>query len=149
MLHGICILIHRIWKNTGRKLPKLIGWFITINLVNIFWVFFRAENLQSAVKVLKGMADIPNLIYMLTHLGKLKEMTLEFRTFVQNSSSNGTIYTTVFLLFSIVIVFLLKNSFEKNKKFKFSFINSIETVFYFWFGVFSLIQMSEFLYFNF
>ena len=149
MLHGICILIHRIWKNTGKKLPKLIGWFVTINLVNIFWIFFRAENLQSAVKVLKGMADIPNLIYMLTHLGKLKEMTFEFRTFVQNTSSNGTIYTAIILIFSMIVTFFLKNSFEKNKKLKFSFINSIETVFYFWFGVFSLIQMSEFLYFNF
>ena len=61
MLHGICILIHRIWKNTGRKIPKLIGWFITINLVNIFWVFFRAKDLQSAVKVLRGMVDINKL----------------------------------------------------------------------------------------
>lgn len=149
MLHGFCILIHRIWKNTGRKLPKLIGWFITINLVNIFWVFFRAENLENAVKVLKGMVDISSLIYMMTHLGKIKEMTLEFRTLVQNTSSNGTIYTTIFLLFSMIITFFLKNSFEKNKKLKFSFVNSIETILYFWFAVFSLIQMSEFLYFNF
>ncbi|WP_294665960.1 MBOAT family O-acyltransferase, partial [uncultured Fusobacterium sp.] len=35
-LHGICILIHRVWKNSGRKMNKLLGWFITINLVNIF-----------------------------------------------------------------------------------------------------------------
>lgn len=149
MLHGICILIHRVWKNTGKKLPKLIGWFITINLVNIFWVFFRAENLKDAVKVLKGMIDIPNLIYMMTYLRKIKEMTLEYRTFVQEASSNGTIYTTVFLLFSMIIVFLLKNSYEKNKNLKFKFINSIETVIYFWLSVFSLIQISEFLYFNF
>ena len=148
MLHGICILIHRIWKNTEKKLPKLIGWFITINLVNIFWVFFRAKDLQSAMKVLRGMIDIPNLIYMMKHLEEIKEITLEFRTFVA-ANSNGAIYTTVFLFFSIIIVLFLKNSFEKNKKLKFSFINSIETVLYFWLGVFSLIQMSEFLYFNF
>ncbi len=61
MLHGICILIHRIWKNTGKKLSKLIGWFITINLVNIFWIFFRAKDLQGAVKILRGMYDIPSI----------------------------------------------------------------------------------------
>ena len=148
MLHGICILIHRIWKNTGKKLPKLIGWFITINLVNIFWVFFRAENLQSAVKVLRGMANIPNLIYMLTHLGKIKEMTLEFRTFVA-ANSNGTLYATVFLLFSMIIVFFLKNSFEKNKKLKFNLVASIQTAIIFVYCVFALNQVSEFLYFNF
>ena len=36
MLHGICILIHRVWKNSKRKMNKFIGWFITMNLVNIF-----------------------------------------------------------------------------------------------------------------
>ena len=36
MLHGVCILIHRVWKNSRRKLNKLVGWFITMNLVNIF-----------------------------------------------------------------------------------------------------------------
>lgn len=45
-LHGICILIHRVWKNSGRRLNKLVGWFITINLVNIFWVFFRATTVS-------------------------------------------------------------------------------------------------------
>ena len=149
MLHGICILIHRIWKNTGKKLPKLIGWFITMNLVNIFWVFFRAKDLQNAVKVLKGMIDIPNLIYMMTHLGKIKEMTLDYRTFVQNTSSNGTIYTTIFLLFSMIIIFFLKNSFEKNKKLKFNLVTSIQTAIIFVYCVFALNQISEFLYFNF
>ena len=33
MLHGICILIHRIWKNSGRKMNKFVGWLITMNLV--------------------------------------------------------------------------------------------------------------------
>ncbi len=98
MLHGICILIHRIWKNTERKLPKLIGWFITINLVNIFWVFFRAENLKSAAKV-------------------IKEMTVVFRTFVAESSQ-GVFFSIIFLLFSIIIVFFFKNSVEKNMKLK-------------------------------
>ena len=149
MLHGICILIHRIWKNTGRKLSKLIGWFITINLVNIFWVFFRAENLQSAMKVLRGMIDIPNLIYMLTHLGKIKEMTLEFRTFV-TESSQGVIFSIIFLLFSIIIVFFFKNSTEKNMKLKkFTLSNKLEVVIYMTIGILFLNQISKFLYFNF
>ena len=149
MLHGICILIHRIWKNTERKLPKLIGWFITINLVNIFWVFFRAKDLQSAMKVLKGMADIPNLIYMLTHLRKIKEMTLKFRTFV-TESSQGVIFSIIFLLFSIIIVFFFKNSIEKNMKLKkFTLFNKLEVVMYMTIGILFLNQISKFLYFNF
>lgn len=146
MLHGVCILIHRIWKNTGRKLPKLIGWFITINLVNIFWVFFRAKDLQSATKVLKGMIDIPNLIYMMTHLGKIKEMTLEFRTFA--GGNMGTISNILILVVSILIVFFFKNSFEDNKnifsqyiEWKIAFLFSLSILFF--------NNINVFLYFNF
>ena len=105
MLHGICILIHRIWKNTGRKLPKLIGWFITINLVNIFWVFFRAENLQSAVKVLKGMVDIATITDGISKVYKKLDSSA-YREGLK------------FLVIAIIITFLLKNSYEKVKKFK-------------------------------
>ena len=146
-LHGICILIHRVWKNSGRKMNKLLGWFITINLVNIFWVFFRAETLNTALKVLKGMFDVKGLIYMGTHIGQIGEMTRVYRKLTQGVLRNRL--NLIILMVSFIIVFFLKNSFEKNQKLKFNFINNIEIVTYFWFGVFSLIQISEFLYFNF
>lgn len=146
MLHGICILIHRIWKNTGRKLPKLIGWFITINLVNIFWVFFRAKDLQSAVKVLKGMADISNLIYMLTHLGKIEEMTLDYRTFANGNM--GTIINIIVLITSMLIVFFFKNSFEDNKDI-FSQYTEWKIAFLFSLSILLFNNISVFLYFNF
>ena len=33
----------------------VLCWIFTFNFVNIAWVFFRAENLQGAVNLLKGM----------------------------------------------------------------------------------------------
>ena len=33
----------------------LLCWILTFNFINIAWVFFRAENLQGAVNLLKGM----------------------------------------------------------------------------------------------
>ena len=146
MLHGICILIHRIWKNTGRRLPKLIGWLITINLVNIFWVFFRARDLQSAEKVLKGMFDIPNLIYMLIHLGKIKEMTLDYRTFA--SGNMGIIINIIVLIASMLVVFFLKNSFEDNKNI-FSQYTEWKIAFLFSLSILFFNNISVFLYFNF
>lgn len=147
MLHGICILVHRIWKNSGRKMNKFGGWFITINLVNIFWVFFRATNLHDAMKVIKGMFDINSLIYMMTHLDEIRQKTFNFR--VLAGGNLGIINNIIILFFSILIVFFFKNSFEKNIKLKFNFINNIEMILYFWIGVFSFTQASEFLYFNF
>ena len=146
MLHGICILIHRVWKNSKRKMNKFIGWFITMNLVNIFWVFFRAKDLASAFKVIKGMFDIPNLIYMLTHINEIMEMTLNYRKLAD--SNFGTKINLIFLILSFIFI-LLKNSYEKNKNFKLKFIYNLETSFYFVISVLSFTGISTFLYFNF
>lgn len=136
MLHGICILIHRIWKNVGRKLPKLIGWFITINLVNIFWVFFRAKDLQSALKVLKGMVDIATITDGISKVYKKLDSSA-YREGLK------------FLVIAIIITFLLKNSYEKVKKFRMERKYSIETISYLIFSIMSLTSVSTFLYFNF
>ena len=147
MLHGICILIHRIWKNSGRKMNKFVGWFITMNLVNIFWVFFRATNLHDAIKVIKGMFDINSLMQIVKNPREILEATKDFRELAKGDLGNEL--NLFLLIFSFVVVIGLKNSLNKGKNMKFSFINSIETVLYFWGGVFLMTRVSEFLYFNF
>ena len=147
MLHGICILIHRIWKNSGRKMNKFVGWFITTNLVNIFWIFFRATNLHDAIKVIKGMFDINSLIQIIKNPRAILETTKDFRELAKGDLGNEL--NLFLLMFSFIVVIGLKNSLAKGKNMKFSFINSIETVLYFWGGVFLMTRVSEFLYFNF
>ena len=150
MLHGICILIHRIWKNTGRKLPKLIGWFITINLVNIFWVFFRAENLQSAMKVLKEMINIPNFIQLLFNPMQLFNQIKNITEIVkENTNGLGNLENLIIFPSAILTVFFIKNSYEKMKNFRLKVIYNFEILFYVIFSVFSLTGISTFLYFNF
>lgn len=147
MLHGICILIHRVWKNSKRKMNKFIGWFITMNLVNIFWVFFRAKDLESAFRVIKGMVDIPNLIYMLTHINEIKEITLNYRQLANDYL--GVKINILFLVISIIVSLGLKNSFEKTNKFKSNFIFLIEKMFYITISLLLINRVSTFLYFNF
>ena len=56
-LHGIALAIHRVWQSLGFKMNTILAWFITFNFVNIAWVFFRAKDWDSAIKVLKAMFD--------------------------------------------------------------------------------------------
>lgn len=149
MLHGICILIHRVWKNSGRKLNKLVGWFITMNLVNIFWVFFRAETVSSAMKVIKGMFDIDGFTYFIKYPTRVLEMTKSLRDLTFQISSFGNKEPILMFILSIFIVFFLKNSIEKQEKFIGKWKNKIELSIYFVLGIISLNQMSTFLYFNF
>ena len=149
MLHGICILIHRIWKNTGKRLPKLIGWFITINLVNIFWVFFRAKDLQSAMKVLRGMIDINGFTYLVKNPARALEVTKRLRDLTIQFNTFGNKEPILILFLAIFIAFILKNTFEKEYKFTGKIREILEIAIYFVVGIISLNQMSTFLYFNF
>ena len=54
-LHGVALVIQKIWSELGFRLNKFVAWFITFNFVNIAWVFFRAKEWDDALKVLKGM----------------------------------------------------------------------------------------------
>ena len=66
-LHGMALIIHRIWSNLGFKMNTILAWFITFNFVNIAWVFFRAKEWDDAIKVLKGMFTF-DLIYKYNNL---------------------------------------------------------------------------------
>ncbi|TLD84229.1 MBOAT family O-acyltransferase, partial [Helicobacter sp. MIT 05-5294] len=68
-LHGVAMCVHRIytwvckeWVESLKGLPKkiysLCCWILTFNFINITWIFFRAENLQGALNLLKGMFGI-------------------------------------------------------------------------------------------
>ena len=134
MLHGICILIHRIWKNTGKKLPKLIGWFITINLVNIFWVFFRGKDLQSAMKILKGM---------IAPLSVLKILSLEYKKYIYNDLGNEFNFF-ILILAGILCLFFKNSILRKENKF-----STYEVALYISLSIMFLNRLSTFLYFNF
>lgn len=54
-LHGLYICINHLWRKAGHSMPKPAGWFITFMAVNIAWVFFRAEDFQTAFAVLSAM----------------------------------------------------------------------------------------------
>ena len=55
LLHGLALVLQRLWSSFGVKMPNLLAWFITFNFVNLAWVFFRAESFSDALKVIQGM----------------------------------------------------------------------------------------------
>ena len=146
-LHGICILIHRVWKNSGRKMNKLLGWFITINLVNIFWVFFRAETLNRALKVLKGMFDYKSLITIVFEIEQ-KNNLMRMHQEIKDSFVVNEIDITI-LLFATIITFLLNNTFNIVNSLKINIKNCFVLAFLFSISICYFNGISNFLYFNF
>jgi alginate O-acetyltransferase complex protein AlgI len=57
-LHGIALVVHRLWERTGAKMPALPAWALTFLFVNFAWVFFRAESVGEAVRIIRGMLGL-------------------------------------------------------------------------------------------
>lgn len=127
LLHGVAIVIHRAWQSLGYKMNHIIGWVITFNFINIAWVFFRAKDWESAIKVLNAMFYIEETIYF------TRANLIDFN----------------WLIVVLMVVILFKNSNEFCKIFKTNFIYLIMTVLLFTISYGKLNDFSEFLYFNF
>ncbi len=131
-LHGIAMVVHRIWKEMGMSMNKYLAWFITFIFVNITWVFFRAKTWEDAIKVLKGM------------LG-LNGWKLNYFYYF-----NSETYIPLFVLFvSMFAALFAKNSIEMIKDLKPGFKTALVGGGVFAFSTLFLTRVSEFLYFNF
>ncbi len=131
-LHGLALVIHRLWKKAGKTLPRVAAWFVTFMFVNISWVFFRARSFDDAFKVLKGMFGFNG----------------------GTATFNTMALWYIAAAFVVVLLFQNSNELAANKKLKKYYLFITVLLF-----LFALLQMfnisvqedrvSEFLYFNF
>ena len=148
-LHGMALVIQRVWNQFGLKMNTVLAWLITFNFLNVSWVFFRAKEWDDAVKVLSGMFSLNDVVlpYFLSSIAFLNQYGVEFGKYL--SAISGNMWTIVWLFSGFVIILFLKNSIELLENFKLNY----KTVFFagilFVVGALSLNKVSEFLYFNF
>jgi hypothetical protein len=149
-LHGLALVVNNYWKKSKMKMNKIFAWFITFNFVNISMVFFRAEEWNDAIKVLKSMFSLNNIM-LPNLLGDvlpfLNEYGIEFGQFTQNIQ--GSPFTIAFLIIGFIVVLFFENSNKKIENFKFNFINISIFVMAFTISFYKLSGYSEFLYFRF
>jgi len=120
-LHGIGIAINHYWQKYWKKKLKIrinifFAWFITFNYVNFTFVFFRAKDWNDAIKVLKGMVDLNNIVLpglLEDKLVFLSHYGIKFGGFIDNIVS-GDAYEKLFPLvccfIALFIVLALKNT---------------------------------------
>lgn len=148
-LHGIAIVVHRLWQQIGVKMNRFLSWVLTFNFVNIAWVFFRAEDWQSAIKVLKGMLGLEGIIvsrHLLKKIPSLEEWGFSVGQPLVNMQVSEDVFKWVI---AAMILIFLKNSLEIVQQFKPNRISSVYVVVLWIFVLASANKVSEFLYFNF
>ena len=105
----------RFLNFTQTKSYKVLCWLLTFNFVSVAWIFFRAENLNGAMNLLKSMfgvvwVELPQKWHRMPEL------------LAQIHGRNDTIF---YILIAIFVCVFAKNSFEfmqnfHSKAFKFS-----------------------------
>ena len=137
-LHGLALVIQRVWNQLGFKMNTVLAWFVTFNFVNIAWVFFRAKEWDDAIKVLSGMVGFNQVgtFSSILHLN-LVAQTIDRLVFV--------IISTI----AIYIVFLSKNSNDIGISFQFSNRTLLFGSLLFSIAILHLNKTTIFLYFNF
>ena len=150
-LHGIALVMHRIWKKFGFNMPIILAWFLTFNFINIAWVFFRAKEWKDAIKILHGMIDIDHftLSKQFVHMSKYKNPFSEY------IGLDTISYTLGLLMLGFIVILYFKNSnelshrFNKMKNIPLSWVLFSATILGFSFIIMMSNHHSEFLYFNF
>ena len=149
-LHGMALVINRLWQQMGLRMPKILAWIITFNFVNIAWVFFRATSWDDAIKVLSSMFDISTLVLpekLAAKLGVLSEFGVSFGSWF--SPVIGDVWSVIWLFFGFVIALAFKNSTQYLDGFTLTKAKAIWAAVAFSGAAIALNKASEFLYFNF
>lgn len=149
-MHGIAIVIHRIWQHMGQKMNKVLAWVITFNFINITWVFFRADEWEYAMNILKGMSGIQGIMLdrgLAKTFAFMTEIGVTFGNFLDdNNIGSGSLKASLAaLLFTIFV----KNSQEWLRDFKPNYKYFIFTVIVMFWSITQLNHVKSFLYFNF
>ena len=55
-MHGVALAINGAWDRAGLKMPRVLGWALTLLFVILAWVLFRAPDFATAAKVIASMA---------------------------------------------------------------------------------------------
>jgi len=149
-LHGLALVINNYWKKTKIKMNIILAWFITFNFVNITFVFFRANEWDDAIKVLRSMFSLDNIMLpsiLESVLPFLNKFGVEFGWFAQNIQ--GKSLTLAWLIAGFILVLFFENSTKKLNNFKPNIVNSFIFVAAFTISFYKLSGYSEFLYFRF
>lgn len=148
-LHGLALVINRLWQKLGLTMPNWLAWLITFNFVNAAWVFFRAESWADAIKVLQAMAGLTGTALpasLASSMGWLSTAGVSF----QAALLGGNLLTAIpAVIVFMIVVLTLRNSIQLKDSFRAGWLTAAITIILAVASILSLTRVSEFLYFNF
>lgn len=148
-LHGMALVVHRLWQKLGVRLPRWLAWLFTFNFVNAAWVFFRAETWSDALKVLRGMAGLEGIALPAAWAESLHGLSQAGVIFQPQLMGGHLLKSFSAVLVFMVVAVAVRNSIELKDRFQADWRTALVTVILAVASILSMTRVSEFLYFNF
>ena len=147
-VHGTALVINHYYKSKKYKMNNILAWFLTFNFLNLSFVIFRAESMQDAFNVFRGMfAGELVLNHKWYDKLVLLQEKVEFGAWMQNVSADGTPF--IYIMFALIAVILFKNTITLANNMKPNVICLSIIILIFVISVLKMQEVSEFLYYNF
>ncbi len=150
MINGVAMVIHRLWSRSGREMPKYAGWFATFIFVVFTHVFFRANTIGDALKVVRGMVGMNGIMLSekLSGIPLLRATGIGFGKWLDHIGGDK-FYLIYFLIGAALLSFLGKNAHELSEQMKPNIRWALFTGLLLGVGLIHMTQVRAFLYFNF
>lgn len=148
LLVGVGIIVYRIWSRLNKKLPLFLSWIITFGYLNMTLVFFKISQLDQAFVLIKAMLGFQGFTLPEQLSGTLHPLT-NFGVVFASTPLKDKYQALGLIIVGLLIVLLFKNTSEKMKSFKPTYIYAVFIVIIFIYSVLNLTKISEFLYFKF
>ena len=116
-LHGVALVVQRLWQRAGLAMPAIVAWFITFNFVNLTWVFFRARTMDDAFKVMQGMVGMNGLglpTQLADSLAVLERLGVDLQRGMALAEASSL---PLWILAATTIVFACRNSIQLSTAF--------------------------------
>jgi D-alanyl-lipoteichoic acid acyltransferase DltB (MBOAT superfamily) len=148
-MHGIAMVLCRIFKKQIARIPSVIMWACTFIFINLTWVYFRADSVESATMLIQRIFSGGfSLNFELAEtLLNIIPISIVANIFEYNNVL-AIIMITIILVFTGICVWT-PNVQERTKAFTPGFSNLLSTGFLLVWSILSLSGVSTFLYFNF
>lgn len=147
MLHGTYLCINHAWgalcKKMNLKLPTPIAWMFTFTAVVVAWVFFRAENFDKAISIIKSMMGLNGVEVISEFLNHTAA-----NDYLPMISYNEKPLILIALLV-ICVTFPVSWRFGREKLEVYPFFAAFQAAAMYLISIMSLTRISEFLYFQF
>lgn len=147
--HGTALVVHRQWQKLKFPFPHWLAVFVTFNFINLTWILFRAEDIQTARNIFYGMLgvngiELPHFLAGILH--PLKAFNVTFGGWI--SAIDGDLKTPLWIALAFILV-SCKNSSQLANQWQLSRTYAIVTAVLLILSIGAFEQMSPFLYFNF